>query len=157
MTVELDLQNVIKAGAPECEGLPEGQLFQRWVEAALEGRREEAQLTIRLVGEEEMTQLNQTYRGKQGPTNVLAFPFEAPPGFEIPLLGDIVICASVVANEAKEQNKPLQAHWAHMVIHGCLHLLGHDHIEPQQAEEMEALETEIVSSLGYGDPYKVSE
>ncbi|WP_288791436.1 rRNA maturation RNase YbeY, partial [uncultured Enterobacter sp.] len=97
--------------------------------------------------------LNLTYRGKDKPTNVLSFPFEAPPGIEMPLLGDLIICRQVVEQEAKEQQKPLEAHWAHMVVHGSLHLLGYDHIEDDEAEEMESLETEIMLALGYEDPY----
>lgn len=97
--------------------------------------------------------LNLTYRGKDKPTNVLSFPFEVPPGMEMSLLGDLVICRQVVEKEAQEQGKPLEAHWAHMVVHGSLHLLGYDHIEDDEAEEMEALETEIMLALGYEDPY----
>jgi probable rRNA maturation factor len=97
--------------------------------------------------------LNLTYRGKDKPTNVLSFPFEAPPQVELPLLGDLVICRQVVEREANEQNVPLDAHWAHMVVHGCLHLLGYDHILDDEAEEMEALEADIMQSMGYADPY----
>ncbi|MGL5337628.1 MAG: rRNA maturation RNase YbeY, partial [Aeromonas veronii] len=93
------------------------------------------------------------YRGKDKPTNVLSFPFEAPPGLELPLLGDLVICRQVVEREAEEQGKPLMAHWAHMVVHGSLHLLGYDHIEDEEAEEMEALERDIMQELGFADPY----
>lgn len=110
-------------------------------------------MTIRLVDEAESHELNLTYRGKDKPTNVLSFPFEAPPGIEMPLLGDLIICRQVVEQEAKEQQKPLEAHWAHMVVHGSLHLLGYDHIEDDEAEEMESLETEIMLALGYEDPY----
>ena len=105
------------------------------------------------VDEAESHELNLTYRGKDKPTNVLSFPFEAPPGIEMPLLGDLIICRQVVEQEAKEQQKPLEAHWAHMVVHGSLHLLGYDHIEDNEAEEMESLETEIMLALGYEDPY----
>jgi probable rRNA maturation factor len=94
-----------------------------------------------------------TYRGMDKPTNVLSFPFEAPPGMEMPLLGDLIICRQVVEKEAKEQDKELLAHWAHMVIHGSLHLLGYDHIVDEEAEEMESIETEIMQGLGYPDPY----
>ena len=123
--VILDLQ----LACEETSGLPDEALFQRWVE------------------------LNLTYRGKDKPTNVLSFPFEAPPGIEMPLLGDLIICRQVVEQEASEQGKPLEAHWAHMVVHGSLHLLGYDHIEDDEAEEMEGLETEIMLALGYEDPY----
>ncbi len=146
--IDLDLQI-----AADAVNLPAEADFQRWVEAALDGR-DGAQLTVRLVDETEMTELNETYRGKQGPTNVLSFPFEAPPGVELPLLGDIIICARVVAREAQEQGKALEAHWAHMVVHGCLHLLGYDHIEEGEAQQMEGLETEILAGLGYSNPYE---
>jgi probable rRNA maturation factor len=116
--------------------------------------RDEAQLTIRITDEAEIQELNRTYRHKDKPTNVLSFPFEAPPGVEIPLLGDIIICAAVVAREAGEQGKPLQAHWAHMVIHGTLHLLGYDHIDETEAEQMEGLEITLLAGLGYANPYQ---
>src|SRR5690606_20131870 len=102
----------------------------------LADERQEAELTIRIVDEEESRILNRDYRGKDKPTNVLSFPFEAPPGLDAwPLLGDLVICAPVVAREAVEQGKPLMAHWAHMVVHGVLHLLGYDHEEDEDAED----------------------
>ncbi len=126
---------------------------QRWVDAVIPPFQEESELTIRLVDVAESHELNLTYRGKDKPTNVLSFPFEAPPGIEMPLLGDLIICRQVVEQEASEQGKPLEAHWAHMVVHGSLHLLGYDHIEDDEAEEMEGLETEIMLALGYEDPY----
>lgn len=147
--IDLDLQ--IASAAP---GLPAEDDFRRWTEAALSGRRDEAELTIRVVDEQESTELNGTYRHKPGPTNVLSFPFQAPPGVELPLLGDIVICAPVVAREAAEQGKAAAAHWAHMTVHGCLHLLGYDHIDPAEAALMEAIETDVLSALGYADPYE---
>ncbi|MBV1960310.1 MAG: rRNA maturation RNase YbeY [Oleibacter sp.] len=124
-------------------------------EAALETRTtfEEPELTVRLVSEEESQTLNHEYRGKEKPTNVLSFPFDAPPEVPIELLGDLIICIDVVEREADEQNKTTEAHWAHMVVHGCLHLLGYDHIKDDEAEEMEALERTILASLGYSDPY----
>ena len=147
--IDLDLQI-----ATDAADLPSESQFHLWVEKALEGRLDEAELTIRIVDDEESAELNETYRGKQGPTNVLSFPFEAPPGVDLPLLGDIVICAPKVAREAAEQGKPPEAHWAHLTLHGCLHLLGYDHIEPEEAEEMEALETELLAALGYANPYQ---
>ena len=110
-------------------------------------------MTIRLVDSEESHQLNLEYRGKDKPTNVLSFPFEAPPSVELDLLGDLVICKQVVESESNQQDKPLVAHWAHMVVHGSLHLLGYDHIEDDEAEEMEALESQIMQQLGFDDPY----
>ena len=148
-TVILDLQ----LACENEQGLPAEADFQRWLDAVLPKFQQESEVTIRLVDEAESHELNHTYRGKDKPTNVLSFPFEAPPGIELPLLGDLIICRQVVEKEAKEQEKALEAHWAHMVIHGSLHLLGYDHIEDDEAEEMEALETEIMLALGYPDPY----
>lgn len=132
-----------------------------WAEQALNTilSNQAAELTIRLVATKEMTALNTTYRRKQGPTNVLAFPFEIPEGvdMDIPLLGDIVICVDVVNQEALEQNKPQEAHWAHMVIHGTFHLLGYDHQTESDAEQMENLEIELLKQLGFANPYESGE
>ena len=149
MTLELDLQIAL-----ELPGLPALADFHRWTAAALAGANHdrEAELTIRLVNEAESAVLNETYRHKQGPTNVLSFPFEAPPEIDSALLGDIVICAPVVLREAVVQGKTPEAHWAHLVAHGVLHLLGYDHDEAQ-AEAMESLEIRILAGLGYPDPY----
>lgn len=133
--------------------LPAEADFQRWLEAVLPQFQDVAEVTVRLVDEAESHELNLTYRGKDKPTNVLSFPFEAPPEIELPLLGDLIICRQVVEQEAIEQEKALLAHWAHMVVHGSLHLLGYDHIVDDEAEEMESIETEIMQSLGYPDPY----
>lgn len=148
-TVILDLQ----LACEKTEGLPAESDFRRWLEAVLPQFQEESEVTVRVVDEAESHELNHTYRGKDKPTNVLSFPFEAPPGIELPLLGDLIICRQVVEKEAVEQEKPLLAHWAHMVVHGSLHLLGYDHIEDDEAEEMESIETEIMLALGYDDPY----
>ena len=148
MSICLEVQR-----AAELPGPTDAEL-QRWVESALKGRRDEAEMTIRIVDEEESAELNQTYRHKQGPTNVLSFPFEAPEDIPMDLLGDLVICAPVVEQQAKEQHKNSEAHWAHMVVHGSLHLLGYDHIETQQAEEMEALEISILKGMGFANPYE---
>lgn len=145
--------------ADELEGyavfLPSEEQLQLWAERALSERTEfaEPELTIRLVAEAESQELNSTYRGKDKPTNVLSFPFEAPPEVPIELLGDLIICAQVVQAESHEQNKQADAHWAHMVIHGCLHLLGYDHINDDDAEIMEGIERQILATLGYSDPY----
>ncbi len=137
-----------------CDGeVPEDSDFQRWVDAALAEVTEDCELSVRIVEVDESTELNSTYRGKSGPTNVLSFPFEAPVVIEPRLLGDLVICKTVVETEAKQQNKQLEEHWAHMVIHGCLHLLGYDHIETDEAEKMEALEVKILQSLNIDNPY----
>ena len=148
MSITLDLQL-----ASTAKDLPGAEQFQRWLDAAILPFQAEAEVTIRLVDENESQQLNLTYRGKDYPTNVLSFPFQCPPGVELPLLGDLVICAPVVAKEAAEQNKPLHAHWAHMVIHGSLHLLGFDHINDDDAEQMEAEEITILQQLGITNPY----
>ena len=150
MTITLDIQR-----ASDAESLPENAMFQQWVDAALGQYDRSFELTIRLVDEQESQNLNHTYRGKDKPTNVLSFPFEVPDGIDMDLLGDLVICTQVVAREATEQNKALAAHWAHMVIHGCLHLLGFDHISDDEAEEMEALEIDILKKLGFNNPYEI--
>ncbi len=134
-------------------GVPDAASLSRWAEAALAGRRAEAELSIRIVGEAESAALNDTYRHKAGPTNVLSFPAELPAGVPVAALGDLVICAPVVAREAAAQGKLPEAHWAHMVVHGCLHLLGYDHMDDAQAAEMEPLETRILAALGFQDPY----
>ncbi|KJG55718.1 metal-binding heat shock protein [Photobacterium kishitanii] len=149
MAIYLDLQ---LATADEA-GLPTEAEFQQWLDAAVTPFQTDAEVTIRLVDEQESHALNLEYRGKDRPTNVLSFPFEAPSGIEIDLLGDLIICRQVVEAEALEQQKPLNAHWAHMVVHGSLHLLGYDHIEDDEAEEMETLETEIMQNMGFVDPY----
>ncbi len=125
--------------------------------AALTGRKDSAELTIRVVENSESHELNHQYRGKNKPTNVLSFPFEAPPGVEIDLLGDLIICAPVVESEANEQQKTIIAHWAHMVTHGCLHLLGYDHITNDEAEVMEKLEIDILQQQGFDNPYIADE
>ncbi|KAA1190692.1 rRNA maturation RNase YbeY [Photorhabdus heterorhabditis] len=148
-SVILDLQ----IACENLQGLPEETLFQRWLDGVLPQFQSESEVTIRIVDEAESHDLNLTYRGKDKPTNVLSFPFESPPTVDLPLLGDLIICRQVVEKEAEEQQKTVEEHWAHMVVHGCLHLLGYDHIEDDEAEEMESLETEIMQKLGYSDPY----
>lgn len=128
--------------------------LRRWAEAALAGVRGDVSLGIRVVGVAEGRSLNRRWRGKDHPTNVLSFRAEGT-GLPGPRpLGDLVICAPVVAREAREQGKPLPAHWAHMVVHGVLHLRGHDHERVREAREMESLEVEILGRLGFGDPYR---
>lgn len=135
------------------EGLPTEDQIVQWATAAVQPEGDEVEMTVRIVDEAESHELNLTYRGKDRPTNVLSFPFECPDEVELPLLGDLVICRQIVEREAAEQEKPLMAHWAHMVVHGSLHLLGYDHIEDEEAEEMESLETQIMQGLGFDDPY----
>ena len=138
-------------------GLPAANSFRKWVAAALDGRIREADLAVRLVDAREGRSLNRHYRGKDYATNVLSFPAELPEGLPegvtFPLLGDLVLCAPVVAREAREQRKPLAAHYAHLTVHGALHLLGWNHEDDREAECMERLEREILAELGVEDPY----
>lgn len=134
------------------KGLPTDEDFQRWAQAALQP--ESAEVVIRIVDEEESRQLNRDYRGRDKPTNVLSFPFEAPPEVAMEHLGDLVICAPVVAEEAAWQGKLLQHHWAHMVVHGMLHLQGYDHQNQEEAEQMESLEQKLLEDMGIPDPYR---
>jgi probable rRNA maturation factor len=138
-------------------GLPSTISFRRWVDVTLVSakRRKQAELAIRIVGTREGRRLNRDYRDKDYATNVLSFPVELPPGVTLPLIGDLAICAPVVTREAGEQGKRARDHWAHMTVHGVLHLLGYDHIDDAEAEAMEALETRILAKLGIGDPYAV--
>ena len=147
--IELDLQ-IASSG----DRLPALADFQAWCAIALRQRTADSELTIRLVDEAEGRELNHTWRHKDYATNVLSFPADVPDDLlDIPLLGDLVICVPVVEREAVEQGKTLEAHWAHLVIHGCLHLLGYDHIEDEEAEEMESLERILLAELGHPDPY----
>ena len=150
MKLTVDIQTASR------EPVPAGADLRRWVTAALAGRttQQQVEISMRLVDTEEMTQLNNGYRGKEGPTNVLSFPADLPPELGLPLLGDIVICAPVVAAEAAQQGKSATAHWAHMTVHGTLHLLGYDHIEEEDAQIMEALESAILRQLDYSCPYE---
>jgi len=151
--LELDLQ----IATQESDGLPSFEDFSRWVHVALPTIGDDFEVTVRLVDEEESHALNKEYRGKDKSTNVLSFPFEAPMELDVPLLGDLVICTQVVNREAKEQHKPLLDHWAHLTIHGILHLRGYDHIDDDEADEMEALEVQLLASLDIPDPYLIKE
>ncbi|MDZ7804127.1 rRNA maturation RNase YbeY [Thiohalophilus sp.] len=149
MSIEVEVQRIAAAGPNEAD-------IQRWVSAALHAeQRDDAELTVRIVDEDESTELNEQYRHKSGPTNVLSFPFECPPEVELDLLGDLVICAPVVQREAREQGKQEMAHWAHMIVHGTLHLLGYDHLQQDEAEAMERREISIMEELGYTNPYRL--
>ncbi len=148
----IQLEVAVSYGIPR-KGVPSAASFKGWVAAALEGRIMRADLALRLVDEREGRALNLHYRGKQNATNVLSFPAELPKGVTLPLLGDIVLCAPVIAREAREQRKPLKAHYAHLSVHGVLHLLGFDHNDERDAEAMEAIEREILAGLGLPDPY----
>ena len=138
---------------------PKKSLLRKWAKQALNKKIESAEVTIRIVDREEMTTLNSTYRQKQGPTNVLSFPFTLPEEIEIdiPILGDIVVCAEVVNHEAQEQQKSQESHWAHMIIHGVFHLLGYDHETDNDAAVMESLEIETMQALGFANPYETGE
>lgn len=151
MTYNIDLQITVE----NCY-IPSRIKLEQWVTETLLPYKKEAEVCIRVVDETESAFLNETYRKKTGPTNILSFPSEIPD--DIPLkqsfLGDLVICAAVLENEAQQQNKSLEAHWAHIVIHGLLHLLGYDHVEEKQAEVMEGLEIQVLKILGYPNPYE---
>lgn len=138
----------------QSQQIPASAELELWVSAALRSQKlEDAEVSLYIVDEDESQELNSQYRGKDYPTNVLSFPADIPEEVGVPLLGDLVICAPVVEREAQEQGKTLAAHWAHMLVHGSLHLLGFDHIDDSDADEMEALETDIITGLGYPAPY----
>lgn len=144
--IRVEIQNASAAA-----DVPNPEEFRTWARAAV--KRASAEIVIRIVDRPEGTELNERYRGKSGPTNVLSFPFQAPPGIADDVLGDLVICAPVVREEASVQGKTAEAHWAHLTVHGVLHLQGFDHLEEREAEVMEAEETAILAELGYPDPY----
>lgn len=149
--VQVDVQLASNAA-----NIPNTAAFTEWVSVALEGSGDhsgDAELSIRIVDNDESQALNREYRQKDKPTNVLSFPADIPEFVNIPLLGDLVICAPIVEHEANAQGKTLTAHWAHMVIHGTLHLIGYDHIDDGEAEIMEALEVQLLAKLGFSSPY----
>lgn len=147
MKIDLSLQRASRARSPSLAK------FRRWVRAALAGHKIAGELCVRIVTPSESRRLNAQYRGHDKPTNVLSFPAAVPAIIDQALLGDLVICAQVVAREAREQHKAAEAHWAHMTVHGVLHLLGYDHQKQRDAERMESLERKILAQLGYPDPY----
>ena len=155
MTAIIDVQQAFEGDEAILSAIPSPLQLELWANTVLtyEGLSDQ-EVTIRFTDEVESQSLNHEYRGKDKPTNVLSFPFEAPPGIEINLLGDLVICAPVISREAKEQNKAVADHYAHMTVHGLLHLMGYDHIEDAEAEEMESKEIEILAQLGIDDPYQ---
>jgi len=142
--------------------IPGKEQLKLWVSRAIESiganKEKSGQMTVRIVNEEEITRLNSEYRHKDYATNVLSFPFTQPPGIpeeeSINSLGDLVICAAVVNREAEEQHKSVTAHWAHMVVHGTLHLLGYDHQDDEEAKTMEAVEKNVLEELGFDNPYE---
>lgn len=148
MEVNLDVQR-------EVAGLPSDEELLSWLKETLEFEHYgDTELTIRFVDEKESAELNEQYRNKQGPTNILSFPFESLAEIELNLLGDLVICSTIVKKQALEQSKEELAHWAHMVVHGTLHLLGYEHLSDIDADIMEKKEIKILSQLGYTDPYR---
>ena len=151
MTAKINVEYVSNASE-----LPAEAMISRWVQAALEGYERDVEVGIRIVDESEITELNQRFRKEAEPTNVLSFPFEDPPGTQTDVLGDVVVCAPIVSSQAQTEGKPLSAHWAHMVVHGIMHLRGYDHETPEEANAMEHMETRILEGLGFPDPYALS-
>ena len=150
MTIRVDVQN-----DDSYTGIPTASEFHNWVKASLVEDYTDLEQTIRIVSEPESRHLNAQFRGKDAPTNVLSFPSQSP-YLEYQCLGDLVICAPLVAQESIQQNKPEIAHWALLVVHGMLHLQGYDHQNDEDAAEMESLEVEILSTLGYSNPYNIT-
>lgn len=154
--VQMALDNDVAKVIPDIEQL------KLWATSVIDSvgndKEKSAQMTVRIVNQEEITRLNSEYRHKDYATNVLSFPFANPPGIpeeeSVNSLGDLVICASVVNREAEEQHKSMTAHWAHMVVHGTLHLLGYDHQDDEEAKAMESMEKNVLKGLGFDDPYK---
>ena len=145
---QIEIQTIFKSN-----GQPDQEQIQRWVDVALDGFNQDTEIVVRIVDEQESAELNEQYRHKQGPTNILSFPVEVPEGIELNLLGDLVVCAPVLEKEALEQHKTLSDHWAHIIVHGVLHLLGYDHIDDDEAELMESKEITILNKLNIKNPY----
>ena len=143
----IEIQTIFKSS-----GQPEQEQIQLWVDAALDGFNQDTEIVVRIVDEQESAELNEQYRHKQGPTNILSFPVEVPEGIELNLLGDLVVCAPVLEKEALEQHKALTDHWAHIIVHGVLHLLGYDHLDEDKAELMENKEITILNKLNIKNP-----
>ena len=137
----------------DSNGQPDQEHIQQWVDAALDGFNQDTEIVVRIVDEQESAELNEQYRHKSGPTNILSFPVEIPEGIELNLLGDLVVCAPVLEKEALEQHKTLTDHWAHIIVHGVLHLLGYDHLDDEEAELMENKEIVILQQLTIKNPY----
>jgi probable rRNA maturation factor len=145
---QIEIQAIFKSN-----NQPDQEHIQRWVDAALDGVNQDTEIVVRIVDEQESAKLNEQYRHKPGPTNILSFPVEVPEGIELNLLGDLVVCAPVLEKEALEQQKVLTEHWAHIIVHGVLHLLGYDHIDETEAELMESKEITILNTLNIKNPY----
>jgi probable rRNA maturation factor len=144
--------SVSKSLEVEEEDIPDTSSIQRWAEKACLCD-DEVITSVQIVSADEMRELNNTWRSSNKPTNVLSFPMQSPEDVDIKILGDLVLCAEVINTEARQQHKPAQAHWAHMLVHGMLHLQGYDHMEDGEADEMEALEIRILNELGFKNPY----
>jgi len=151
VTVELTISEHVDA---ENMNIPDKLSFQLWAESACPGK-EDTIASLQIVDRDEMQTLNKQYRDKDAPTNVLSFPMQLPEEVGVKLLGDLALCVDVINEEAEQQCKPLRAHWAHMVVHGMLHLQGYDHIENADAEVMEAMEIDILKKLDFENPYLV--
>lgn len=152
----IDVQRALELDTIEEHSLPTDQQIHDWLDLLLNELQPGSELTVRIVDEEEMSELNAEYRHKTGSTNVLSFPVDEELPLPVPLLGDLVICAAVVVREAQQQGKPVLSHWAHMIVHGCLHLLGYDHIDSADAEKMENQEIFFLARLGISNPYEVN-
>ena len=151
MELNIDLQ----LACEDADFTPDPAALRRYVAAALEGAdyHEDAELTVRMTDSQEIRELNRDYRHMDKPTNILSFPFECPPEVKLPLLGDLIVCTEVLKREAGEQGKSVEEHFAHLIVHGTLHLLGYDHIGDDEALVMESLESRVVMALGCADPY----
>jgi probable rRNA maturation factor len=145
----LDIQNISKS-----KKIPTHAKFQTWLDAVLIDDNQDSEVVIRIVDEDEMILFNEQYRNKKSPTNILSFPFQPSVGIDNPLLGDLLVCAPVIEKESHLQNKKLDHHWAHMIVHGVLHLLGYDHVNDIDAEEMENLEIKILNTINIKNPYQ---
>jgi len=149
VTIEMSVSENLDA---EEGDIPDATLVQQWAEKACVCD-DQVITSVQIVSKDEMRELNNTWRGKNRPTNVLSFPMQSPDEVDLKILGDLALCADVINTEARQQHKPAQAHWAHMVVHGMLHLQDYDHIDEHQADEMEALEIRILNQLGFDNPY----
>jgi probable rRNA maturation factor len=148
VTIDIHVESAWPGG-----DVPDDESFVRWASAALARFRGTGEIAIRIVDRDEGAAFNEHYRHRRTATNVLSFPAELPPDIDLPLIGDLVICGAVVVAEAHAQGKPVEAHWAHLTVHGVLHLIGFDHQTDAEAREMEGLETATLIDLGYADPY----
>lgn len=149
VSIEMSVSETLDS---EEEDIPDAALVQQWAEKACLSK-DQLITSVQIVSNDEMRELNNTWRGNNKPTNVLSFPMQSPEEVDLKILGDLALCADVINTEARQQHKSVQAHWAHMVVHGMLHLQGYDHIDDEQADEMEALEIHILKQLGFDNPY----